>query len=148
MDLSEAMLARARLYIERKGWRNVELIEADVTAYELPPETAGVATAFALEMVPEYDDVIRRLAASLRPGGRLGLLGLKHLEGWPEWLVSVSVWLNKPFGVSRDYESFHPWELMERYMRVVRFDELYAGAACLCIGEVSSAVGGGKADHP
>lgn len=136
VDLSEAMLARARRYIQRKDWRNVELIETDVTAYELPPGTAGVAAAFSLEMVPEYDDVIGHIAVSLRPGARLGLLGLKHPERWPEWLVSVGIRLNKPFGVSRDYESFRPWTSVERHMQVVRYQELYLGAAYLCIGEV------------
>ena len=135
VDLSDAMLARAQQRIARKGWKNVDLIETDLRDYAFPQQTAAALAAFTLEMVPEYDAVISRIAASLPGSGRLGLLGLKHPEGWPEWLIATGVWLNKPFGVSRDYEDFQPWEAVKRHMRVVEFHELYYGAAYRCIGE-------------
>ena len=135
VDLSEAMLARARQRIDRNGWKNVELIEADVREYAFPPQMAAAIAAFTLEMVPEYDAVISRIAASLPDNGRLGLLGLKHPENWPEWLITFGVWLNKPFGVSRDYANFRPWEAVQQSMRVIEFQELYFGAAYRCIGE-------------
>lgn len=137
VDLSEGMLARAKQRIDRSGWENVELAQADLREYAFPPETKAVIATFALEMVPDYDAVVRRILPALPDYGRLGLLGLKHPERWPEWLIGLGVWLNKPFGVSRDYKDFRPWEAVQRHMRVIAFQELYFGAAYRCVGERS-----------
>ena len=135
VDLSPAMLARAQKRADQAGWKNVELVEADLEEWRVPPGTDGVLATFALEMVPEYDAVVKRLAGRITPGKRLALLGLKHPEGWPEWLVEFGIWLNKPFGVSREYERFRPWESVERHMTTIEFKELLLGAAYRCIGE-------------
>ena len=135
VDLSAAMLIQAKKKIDRAGWKNIELVEADIMEWVIPREAAGVISTFALEMVPEYDAVIHRVASTLVPGKRLSLLGLKHPERWPEWIIEVGVWLNKPFGVSRDYERFRPWESLQQYMSTVEYQELYLGAAYRCVGE-------------
>lgn len=134
VDLSGAMLERARSRVEHAGWQNIELVEADLTEYRFPKKLDGALATFALEIVPEYDAVIRRVADVLPPGKRLALFGLKHPEGWPAWLVRLGVWLNKPFGVSRDYASFRPWESVRRHMEGAEHQEFYAGAAYLSIG--------------
>jgi demethylmenaquinone methyltransferase/2-methoxy-6-polyprenyl-1,4-benzoquinol methylase len=138
VDLSGAMLEKARARAERHGWQNVELIEADLTEYALPENLDGALATFALEMVPEYDVVIRRVAGALPAGKRLALFGLKHPERWPDWLVRLGLWLDKPFGVSREYEAFRPWESVRQYMAEVGHQEFYAGAAYLSVGEVQS----------
>jgi demethylmenaquinone methyltransferase/2-methoxy-6-polyprenyl-1,4-benzoquinol methylase len=138
VDLSEAMLEKARERADRHGWQNVELVEADLTEYIFPENVGGALGTFALEMVPEYDAVIRRVAGALPTGKRLALFGLKHPERWPEWLVRFGLWLNKPFGVSREYEAFRPWESVRQHMTEVEHQEFYTGAAYLSIGEVES----------
>ena len=135
VDLTDAMLERARRRVAEGGMRNVELVEADLTEYRFPPGMRGALATFALEMVPEYDEVVRRVAASLEPGGRLVLFGLKHPERWPTWLIRIGVWLNRPFGVSSDYASLRPWEAGRRYLREIEYHEHYAGAAYVWIGE-------------
>lgn len=136
VDLSAAMLAKVRQRTDKAGWKNIELVKADLVQWKLPAETAGVLATFALEMVPEYENVVRHLAEELRPGMRLSLLGMKFPERWPNWMVRLGIWLNKPFGVSREYESFHPWESVERHMTTVMYEELYFGAGYSCVGEV------------
>ena len=135
VDLTDAMLAKARRRAANAGWRNVELVEADLAEYVFPPEMDAALATYALEMVPEYDAVVQRTAAALPPGGRLAVHGLKHPERWPEWLIRLGVWVNKPFGVSRDYAMFRPWESVRRYMRETEHWELYFGAAYLSVGE-------------
>ncbi len=134
VDLSPDMLERARDRVRDQGWTNVELVEADVVQYEIPADTDAVVATFSLEMVPEYDRVIRRLATDLQPGGRLGLVGLKEPEKWPEWLIRFGIWVNRPFGVTRDYARLRPWESVMDQMRVDRYDEWLAGAGYLCVG--------------
>ena len=109
VDLTDAMLERAQARADRSGWQNIELVEADLADYVFPPDVDAALATFALEMVPEYDAVVCRAADALPPRGRLALHGLKHPERWPEGLIRLGVWLNKPFGVTRDYEAFRPW---------------------------------------
>ncbi|PHN01835.1 hypothetical protein CRP01_34930 [Flavilitoribacter nigricans DSM 23189 = NBRC 102662] len=87
-------------------------------------------------MIPEYDAVIQRIAGTLLPGQRLALLGLKHPEKWPDWIIEVGIWLNKPFGVNREYESLQPWKPVQQHMNVLKFKEIYFGAAYICVGEL------------
>lgn len=70
-----------------------------------PSDASGVVATFALEMIPSYDHVIETVARALPAGSRLALLGLKHPEKWPDWLIQIGVGLNRPFGVSREYEA-------------------------------------------
>jgi demethylmenaquinone methyltransferase/2-methoxy-6-polyprenyl-1,4-benzoquinol methylase len=135
VDLSPAMLSKAERKADQLKGMNIDLIEADIGSWPIPAETNGILATFAMEVVPEYDAVIQRIAGALRPGQRLALLGLKHPEKWPDWIIEVGIWLNKPFGVSRDYESFQPWKSVQQHMKVLKFKEIYFGAAYLCIGE-------------
>lgn len=135
VDLSGAMLERARDKVERAGVRNVELVEADIARFDLPPNTRAVLSTFGLEMVPTYEDVIARTAHRLPIGGRVGLMGLKHPEGWPEWLIDAGVRLTQRFGVSRDYERFRPWEAADRHLNMVRLEQRLFGATYLCVAE-------------
>lgn len=138
VDLSEGMLARARRLAERRGWRNVELVQADMREWAFPQGVRGVVATFALEMMPGYDDVIRRAVAALPAGGRLAVSGLRRPEGWPEWLVRLGEWVNRPFGVTRAYEAFRPWEAARRHAREVRYEEALLGAVYLSVGEATA----------
>lgn len=138
VDLTDAMLQKAESRIRNSGWKNVELAEADLAEYALPTGLNAAIATFALEMVPEYDSVIRSAASALPAGGRIALLGLKHPESWPDWLVDIGVFLNKPFGVSRDYAAIRPWESVDKQFAGTSFEEFYGGAAYLCIGEKMS----------
>lgn len=134
VDLTDAMLERARRRIERAGWENVDLVEADLAEYTIPTGVAGALATFALEMVPEYDVVVRRVAEALPPGGRLVIYGLKRPERWPRWLVQLGIWVNRPFGVSEEYAALRPFESLRRHMREIEHREFYAGAAYLSVG--------------
>ena len=137
VDLTDAMLQRARRRAGRAGLHNVEFVEADLTGYCFPPDLTAALATFVLEMIPEYDGVVRAVAAALPPGGRLAVLGLKHPERWPRWLVEVGIWLNRPFGVSRDYAALRPWQSLRQHMREVEHRVLLLGAAYLSVGEAS-----------
>lgn len=136
VDLSDGMLDRARSLAAENGWENVEFVQADVETYAIPHDTTAVLSTFGLEMVPDYDGVIRRAAAALRSGTRLGLMGLKYPERWPDWLVGTGMALMRPFGVSREYQDFRPWLSAERYLEAAHMTPLAFGAAYRCVGVV------------
>ena len=135
VDLTDAMLVQACERVARAGWSNVHLTQADAAAYEFPPALDAVISTFALTLVPEYDDVVRRGAAALVPGGRFAVLDLKKPDHAPGWLVRLGALLNRPFGVSLDLAERHPWECMARHLRNVTVSQYCGGFAYLAVGE-------------
>lgn len=135
VDLTDAMLARARERVEREGWTNVELVESDAASYEFPPGIDGVVSTCAITLVPEFDDIIARGAAALAPGGRFVVYDLKEPERWPEWAIRAYVAISRPFAVTRDLGERRPWESIARHFPVHAVAELYGGAAYVAVGE-------------
>jgi ubiquinone/menaquinone biosynthesis C-methylase UbiE len=138
VDLSNAMLLRACERVRRAGWFNVRLTQADVAEYDYPPALDGILSTFALTLVPEFDDVVRRGARALAPGGRFAVLDFKRPERAPEWLVRLGVLLNRPFGVTLDLAERHPWESVVRHLTDCRIVELCHGFAYLCVGTATA----------
>jgi ubiquinone/menaquinone biosynthesis C-methylase UbiE len=137
VDLTDAMLAKARERIRRKGWQNVELVEADAARYEFPAGIQGVLSTFALTLVPEYEQIIDHAARALASGGRLVIADLKKADRWPLWLVKLAVLITKPFGVSLDLTDRKPWEVMRKYFSRVDVREFFAGSMYIATGEKS-----------
>lgn len=135
VDLTDAMLDQARARVLAAGWTNVELVRADLAEYAPPDGIAGAVSTFAITLVPEYDELIARCSAALRPGGRLAIFDFKEPPRWPRWLVRLGAWLNRPFGVTLDLASRHPWESLRRHLVEVDHRELYFGALYLAVGE-------------
>lgn len=128
VDLSERMLEQALAKTSAKQLPNVELVRSDVEAFRIPRSASAVLSTFGLEMVPQYDDVIRQCSESLPAGRRLGLLGVKYPERWPGILVRSLEGLVKPFGATREYRAFQPWTSAAHHMRRLSYEEYLAGA--------------------
>jgi len=135
IDLTGEMLAQAKARVERHGWTNVELVQADAAVYEFPQAIDGVISTFALTLVPEYDAIIQHAAGALSRGKRCVVLDFKLPERMPMWLVRFGVLIGRPFGVTLDLAGRHPWESIERYLENTTFEELYLGFAYLSVGE-------------
>ena len=133
VDISTGMLTRARRRVA--SYDNVELVAADIATYRLPEGTRAVMSASAMEMLPDYDAVIARLARELPPDGRLAVTGLRDPERWPEWLVRFASALNRPFGVSNDYRHHHPWEATRQHTSSATYVDVLGGAVYLAVGK-------------
>ena len=128
VDLTDAMLAQAQRRIERSGWRNVSLVQADASAFEFPPEVDAILSTYALSHVPDCGEVIAHGAAALREGGRLVVLDLKAPDRTPRWatrpFASIDRWLER-----------RPWEAiraaMEAELEDLSWSELLLGTAFL-----------------
>ena len=86
-------------------------------------------------MIPAYDAVVQSVAARLPEERRMASCGLKQPQKWPDWFVQVGIFLTKPFGTSREYTSFHPWESIRRHLKEIVYREFLFGAAYLSVGE-------------
>jgi S-adenosylmethionine-diacylgycerolhomoserine-N-methlytransferase len=122
VDLSPSMLSVARQRIEKHGWKNVQPVQADATAFRPPQGSADVVTfSYSLTMIPDWIAAVENARAILKPGGVLGVVDFyvscKHpAEGlrrhgwftrlfWPAWFARDNVfpspdhlpWLRRQF---------------------------------------------------
>jgi demethylmenaquinone methyltransferase/2-methoxy-6-polyprenyl-1,4-benzoquinol methylase len=135
VDMTTAMLVKARQRAKRHGWLNVTFVNEDAAAFTFPGSVEGVLSTFALTLVPEYDAVIQRAAAALAPGKHMVVMDFKRADKWPESLVRLFVMLTRPFAVTLDLAERRPWLSMQRYLKAVRLEELYFGGAYICTAE-------------
>lgn len=135
VDLSTDMLAQAARKVRELKLHNVTLVEKDIREYEPEVSVSGVISTYALEMVPEHEELIEKMTECLTDKGHMALLGLKHPESWPSWLVELGIWLTRPFGVNRAYESIRPFESMQTHLDVGEYTEFLMGAAYLCVAK-------------
>jgi ubiquinone/menaquinone biosynthesis C-methylase UbiE len=135
VDLTDAMLSRARERVAASGWRNVELVEHAAAAFRFPPDVDGILSTFALTLEPDFDQVIKDGAQALKPGQRWVILDLKLPSNWLRHLAPVLIFLVRPFAVSAEVTKRHPWESLRRHLKHVTMEELYFGVAYIAAGE-------------
>lgn len=135
VDLTEAMLEKAKERVRLDEWRNVHVIQGDAADYVLPRGVNGVISTFALTLVPEYEVVIRRTMDALAPRGRLVIGDFKKPEWCPVWLAKLGVLITRPFGVSLDLAERKPWEVMRNYFPRVAVTEYFGGFVYIAVGE-------------
>lgn len=140
VDLSQGMLNKAEQRCARLNL-TVEFVQADMREFVPPPKTAAVIAGFALEMVPEYAQVIDHLACELVPGSRIATTGLREPQGWPEWVVRLGVLLTRPLGVRPAYRDISPWEAISDRLVGVTYADAMAGAIYLAVGVVPDSNG-------
>jgi len=98
VDLCPALLTVAQRRV--RNWRNVSLIEADVTEYRPASEPDCVYFCYALTMVPNWRRAIDNAIAMLKPGGVLGVVDFHLPAGnifnalWRAWFQHDGVWLS------------------------------------------------------
>lgn len=134
VDLTDAMLERARRRVRRAGWRNVELVHADAATWPFPPGIHGILCTAGLSLISEYDDVIERAATALAPGGRMVVYDFKRREGGSGWSARLQALLRRPFGQTRDLAERRPWESLARHLPDFEMTELYGGSAYVAVG--------------
>lgn len=135
VDLTDAMLEKAKSKVEKNGWENIQLVQSDAAKYAFPSGIKGIYSTFALTLVLEYEAVIERASHALASGGRFVVLDLKQPERWPLWIIRLGVAITRPFGVSLDLAERKPWEVMKKYFLNVTVTEIFGGFAYIVVGE-------------
>jgi len=88
IDLSEAMLAKARERVRKLGLKNLELHAMDAGQMTFPDSSFDIVmAAYVVTAVPEYKKVIREMVRVCRPGGRI--IMLNHLTSSNPVLAAV-----------------------------------------------------------
>ncbi len=98
VDLSPSLLKVARQRIESHGWRNVETIEADATAWQPPAGPADLVTfSYSLTMIPDWIGAIENGRSMLREGGCLGAVDFYVSRKYPAEGMRRHGWLVRSF---------------------------------------------------
>ncbi len=127
IDLTPGMLDIARERVERSGWKNVELVQSDIAAYDFPERINGVLATGLFGYIPEYDRLIKAVSQSLVSGGHLSILDGKQPENLPAWLFKIVLKLGGPFGYTPEYFNVRPWESVERYFKETSLEKKNGG---------------------
>ena len=138
VDLTDAMLARAQDRIERKGWSNISLAQADASEFDFPTDIDAILSTYALSQVPECAEVIAHGAAALSGGGRWVVLDLKVPAYTPRWLAQIGTAIVRPFASIDEWIMRRPWEAiraaMQEELAGLSWNELFFGTAFLAAG--------------
>jgi demethylmenaquinone methyltransferase/2-methoxy-6-polyprenyl-1,4-benzoquinol methylase len=138
VDLTDAMLARAEDRVAVRGWRNVELVQADAADFGFPTGIDAILSTYALSQVPECAAVIAHGAASLSGGGRWVVLDLKVPGSTPGWVAQLGTAVVRNFASIDEWIVRRPWEAIRGAMQDELADpswtELFFGTAFLAAG--------------
>jgi ubiquinone/menaquinone biosynthesis C-methylase UbiE len=144
VDLTDAMLARARDRIATNGWTNISLVQADAMAFEFPSGVDAILSTYALTQVPECAEVIAHGAAALTGGGRWAVLDLKVPDSTPGWISQLGSGFARPFAAIDQWIMRRPWETIRAAMQEELTDtswtELFFGTAFLAAGRSSGGI--------
>jgi ubiquinone/menaquinone biosynthesis C-methylase UbiE len=142
VDLTDAMLARARHRVAANGWRNVSLVQADAAGFDFPSEVDAILSTYALTQVPECPEVIAHGAAALAASGRWAVLDLMVPGQTPSWLAQLGIATVRPFAAIDEWFKRRPWEAIRAAMEAELADftwtELCFGTAFLATGSRSA----------
>jgi S-adenosylmethionine-diacylgycerolhomoserine-N-methlytransferase len=84
VDLSSSMLGIAKQRIARRGWTNVEAVEADATTFQPPEGLADVITfSYSLTMIPPWFVALDHARSLLKPGGTIGIVDFHVSQKYP-----------------------------------------------------------------
>jgi ubiquinone/menaquinone biosynthesis C-methylase UbiE len=141
VDLTDAMLARAKDRIAKAGWRNISLEQADAAEFEFPTEVDAILSTYALSQVPNCAEVIAHGATALSKGGRWAVLDLKVPGNTPRWLAELGTAVVRPFASIDEWIVRRPWEAIRAAMQEelvdLSWNELFFGTAFLGAGSAT-----------
>ena len=142
VDLTDAMLAQAQRRIERNGWSNISLVQADAADYAFPAEVDAILSTYALSHLPECGGVIAHGAEALTCGGRWVVLDLKAPDNAPRLLAQLGTGVGRRFGETDEWLARRPWEGIRAAMQDALGDlfwsELCFGTAFLAAGAANN----------
>jgi demethylmenaquinone methyltransferase/2-methoxy-6-polyprenyl-1,4-benzoquinol methylase len=138
VDLTDAMLARARDRVKAHGWNNVSLVQSDAAEYVFPSRVDAIMSTYAMSQVLECAQVIANGAAALSAGGRWAVLDLKVPDSTPGWLIRLGTGVVGRHASIDEWIMRRPWDpiraAMQHELTDLSWTELTFGTAFLAAG--------------
>ena len=100
VDLSPRMLKIAERRIERRQWRNVEVVNANIIDYQPDGLFDAAICTLAMETMPNYKAIVDHIFSILKPQGRFAMLGASPSSRTPHKLLNgLYAWFCKTGGL-------------------------------------------------
>ena len=104
LDFSADMLKIAQKRINRKGWRNIDLFEEDVTSISDSINKnfdVGVCT-LGLSIIPEYIKAYENLLGIVKSGGEIIIGDAQFASGWKSIFNPIIILMGRRYGASEE----------------------------------------------
>lgn len=118
IEQSPEMLDVARKRVASHAWRNIELIESAAEQADLPSDADAALFSFAHDVL-RTPAAIGRIAAALRPGGRVVAAGI--MDPSRPRLGTLARRASCPYVTTFDGFAL-PWSMLAREVRIVRVE--------------------------
>ena len=146
VDLSVEMLKKADRLRRRNGWRNVELIRADVAGFVAPRPLDAVLFGFSYNTIPHHLNVLHHAWDQLRPSGRIVIMEAKAPSGWfGKLTLPFGAWLMKHTLLGNPF--VRPWEDLAALTDDLAIKEYLFGAYYICHGSKSAPTSATRSTH-
>jgi demethylmenaquinone methyltransferase/2-methoxy-6-polyprenyl-1,4-benzoquinol methylase len=131
VDLSEGMLAEARKLCDKAGWRNVTLMQADASDYDLPERVSGIIFSLSYAVIPNHKEALRHAWNQLREGGYLVIMDAKLPSGISGRLLHpFVVWASRLTVLGNP--DIRPWDELRQLTDEVDYEEAQFGTYYIC----------------
>ena len=135
VDLTPAMLERARERVRSRGWDNVRLVEGRVEDADLGEAAFDAALFSFTHDVLQSDAAVDRVVRAVRPGGRVAATGIQWAPRWA-LPVNAAVWAGTRAYVTTRDGLDHPWRRLGERLEDVRADRRWLGSMYVVSGRV------------
>lgn len=134
VDFSDGMLDKARAIVARHGWKNVELICADLTAYQPRQQADAAIFCLTLSLIPEAEKVVANTVPFVKPGKPIVITDSWRLHRkWYHRLTNAFQRFKAPI-VCSIYTN-RLGEIIPAYLKNVTFKEKFFGIYSIAKGE-------------
>jgi SAM-dependent methyltransferase len=140
VEISPVMSINARRRIEKNGWRNVKVIEADARTVHLTGTFDGLLM-FATDVIL-LEEALDHIFPHLRDNARVVVFGAKMTSNrlGEIWNPLLRMLLKLTFSTTPtlDYE---PWRMVAKRVKKLNIEEYFLGLMFLAWGSVAKAKG-------
>ncbi len=133
VELSPAMLARARDKIAQHGWQNITLLQANAEKVDLPPESVDAVISFYTHDVMSSRPAVERAVQALRHGGRFVAAGSRLVPGPRGWLLNPITLAYAGAAITQPL-TVRPWKQLEDLLGALTVEEHWLGSSYVAVG--------------
>ena len=136
VEISPVISINARKRVEKNGWRNVEVIQADARTVHLTGKFDGLLL-FATDVI-FLEDALENIFPHLRDGARVVLFGAKTLSNrlGKIWNPVLRMLFNFTFSTTPKPDN-EPWRMVAKRVENLDVEEYFMGLMFLASGFVS-----------
>jgi demethylmenaquinone methyltransferase/2-methoxy-6-polyprenyl-1,4-benzoquinol methylase len=141
VEISPVISVNARRRIEKNGWRNVELIQADARTVHLTGKFDGLLL-FATDVI-FLEDALENIFPHLKDGARVVLFGGKTLSDrlGKIWNPVLRMLFNFTFSTTPRPDFKEPWRMVAKRVEKLDIEDCFLGLMFLASGSVAKAKG-------